>query len=115
MAGGSAIRGSRVGAGPMGEAERVMLHRDSMSPITVHRVMKPARIRGGCLDPGRLGLSAMRFAGESRFAESAAAAEDRAVQDTPGLRQGTPHRQRGGRHLDRGAARRSAPAAPAAK
>ena len=88
MAGGSAIRGSRVGAGPMGEAERGdAAPRLYVSYYCANGHETRPRIRRGCHDPRDLGLSAMRFAGQSRLAESTAAAEDRAVQDTSGLRQ----------------------------
>ena len=40
MAGGSAIRGSRVGAGPMGEAEREMQHHEFVYLSIAHMVMK---------------------------------------------------------------------------
>lgn len=40
MAGGSAIRGSRVGAGPMGEAERGDAAPRVRLSFTVHMVMK---------------------------------------------------------------------------
>ena len=50
--------------------------------------------------PDTLGLPAMRAAGQPRLAEPAAAAEDRAVQDPPGLRQGAAQRPGGRRHPD---------------
>jgi GNAT superfamily N-acetyltransferase len=46
----------------------------------------------------------MRLASQSRLPESTTTAEDRAVQDAFGLRQGAPHRQGGGRHPHRGTA-----------
>src|SRR5512133_3511135 len=48
-------------------------------------------------------------ASKPRLFESTAAAEDRAVQDPLGIRQGAPHRQGGRRHLDRGAPGTSRP------
>ena len=44
MAGGSAIRGSRVGAGPMGEAERERRPRESMSPSGVRTGTNPVQV-----------------------------------------------------------------------
>src|SRR5687768_4308772 len=46
----------------------------------------------------------MRLASEPRLPQSTSPAEDRAVQDPPRLRQGTPYRQGGGRHPHRGPA-----------
>ena len=69
MAGGSAIRGSRVGAGPMGEAER-----GDAAPAAVRllllcaRPRDPSGFRRGRAGPGDLGLPALRSAGEPRLA-----------------------------------------------
>ena len=104
MAGGSAIRGSRVGAGPMGEAERgeaAPRLRVSFWCANGHETRPTLRRRRR--GPRDLGLPAVRLAGQPRPGEPAGAAEDRAVQDAPGLREGAAQRRRRRGHPRRGA------------
>ena len=101
--GGNAIRGSRVGAGPMGEAERgEAAPRQRVVYFCSHEHESVVDVRGRGADPGLLGLPALRPAGQPGLREPAAAAEDRAVQDAPRLREGAPLRQGGRGHPRRG-------------
>ena len=77
------------------------------------RVGDHLRRRGA--DPGLLGLPAVRPAGEPGLREPAAAAEDRAVQDPPRLREGAALRQGGRGHPRRGDQARCGTAASAAR
>src|SRR6188508_647284 len=86
--GGNAIRGTRVGAGPMGEqdhgfhAERVAVsYWDALGNETVRYFAAgiPEEEIPDTIDSPHSGLR-----------------EDRAVQDAPRVREGAPHRGRGG-------------------
>ena len=91
MAGGSAIRGSRVGAGPMGENERgesAPRQRVSFFCANGHEVRPAFAIDAAVPDTWdcpRCGFPAGRESDDA--AERAA---QRAVQDAPGLREGAP-------------------------
>ncbi len=104
VAGGNAIRGSRVGAGPMGEAERgdaAPRHRVSFYCAHGHETHSELRRRGR--RPGDLGLPALRLPGRAATRRTRRRrAEDRALQDPPGLREGAALRRRRRRHPQRG-------------
>ena len=113
--GGNAIRGSRVGAGPMGEAERgEAAPRQNVTYFCSHehRTLIAFAVEATVPDTWdcpRCGLPASM---DSR--QPAAGPEDRALQDPPGLREGAPLRRRGQGHPQRGhrhPARRAARAA----
>src|ERR1700712_2426608 len=98
--GGSAIRGSRVGAGPMGEqdhghhAERIAVsYWDALGNETVRHFAAnlPAGEIPTTIDSPSSGLPA----GGDR-AHPARRRKDRAVQDAPRVREGAPHRRGGG-------------------
>ncbi len=108
--GGNAIRGTRVGAGPMGEqdhgfhADRVAIsYWDALGNETVRYFAAgiPEEEIPDTIDSPHSGPSR-----RARQGEPARAREDRAVQDAPRLREGASHRGRG-----RGPPRRRAPAA----
>lgn len=102
MVGGSAIRGSRVGAGPMGEAERGdAAPRLALPHFCANGHRDASGVCGGRRCAGHLGLPAMRASGQSRLGEPAATAQDPAVQDAPGLCEGASHRRRGCGHPGR--------------
>ncbi|MWK39132.1 RNA polymerase-binding protein RbpA [Actinomadura sp. J1-007] len=61
MGSGNAIRGSRVGAGPMGEAERGDAAPAYGSPSTVPTGTRPAQLRDGRRGPRHLGLPRCGF------------------------------------------------------
>ena len=106
--GGNAIRGSRVGAGPMGEAERgEAAPRQAVTYFCSHEHRSVVTFAVEADGPGLVGLPQVRPAGQPGLGEPAAGAEDRALQDPPGLREGAPLRRRGRRHP-----RRGPPAAP---
>ena len=101
--GGNAIRGSRVGAGPMGEAERgEAAPRQNVTFFcsNEHRTLIAFAVEAvvpETWDCPRCGLPA------SVDSENPPpGAEDRAVQDPPGLREGAPLRRRGEGHPQRG-------------
>ena len=72
--GGSAIRGSRVGAGPMGEAERgEAAPRQRVIYFCAHASRVGDHLRGRRGDPGLVGLPALRAAGEPGLGQPAAA------------------------------------------
>ena len=101
--GGNAIRGSRVGAGPMGEAERgEAAPRQNVTYFCSHehRTMMAFAVEAG--GPGHLGLPEVRSARQRGLRQPASGSQDRAVQDPPRLREGAPLRQGGGRHPRRG-------------
>ena len=106
MAGGNAIRGKRVGAGPMGEAERgeaaPRVH-ISFCCSNGHET-RPSFAEDRPGHPRAVGLPALRPAGRPRLGEPAAGAEDRALQDPPRLREGAPLRRGRRGHPRRGAA-----------
>ena len=86
MAGGSAIRGSRVGAGPMGEAERgeaAPRHQVSFWCAKGHEMRPSFATRPRSPRPGTAPGAA---AAAPRQGQPAGAAAQRAVQDPPGLR-----------------------------
>ena len=98
MASGNAIRGSRVGAGPMGEAERgesaprfrhLLLVRQRPRDQAQLRRGQPRCRRPRRWDCPRCGLPA----GQDRENPPHAAAH-RALQDAPRLREGAPQRRR---------------------
>ena len=101
--GGNAIRGSRVGAGPMGEAERgEAAPRQSVTYFCSHehRTLIAFAVEAAVPDTWdcpRCGLPASM---DSR--QPAPGPEDRALQDAPGLREGAPLRRRGQGHPRRG-------------
>ena len=91
--GGNAIRGSRVGAGPMGEAERgdtaprqriVYFCANGHETAVVFAVEAAIPEAWDC---PRCGLPT-----STDVEQPAAATEDRAVQDAPGLREGAAQR-----------------------
>ena len=99
--GGSAIRGSRVGAGPMGEAERgdtaprqriVFFCANGHETATVFAVEAAIPEAWDC---PRCGLPT-----STDVEQPAAAAEDRALQDAPGLREGAAQRAEAAEILD---------------
>ena len=97
VASGNAIRGSRVGAGPMGEAERgetAPRFRISYWCANGHETQPSFSEEAGVQPPGDLGLPALRLPGRPGPGEPAVAAAERAVQDAPGLREGAAQRRR---------------------
>ena len=100
--GGNAIRGSRVGAGPMGEAERGEAVPPGGHLLLLARPPLRGDLRRRGPGPRLMGLPALRPAREPRLGEPAAGPQDRALQDPPGLRQGAPLRRRGRDHPRRG-------------
>ncbi len=73
--GGNAIRGSRVGAGPMGEAERgEAAPRQRVVYFCAHEHESVITFAVEADDPRLLGLPALRPAGEPGLGEPAAAA-----------------------------------------
>ena len=99
-----AIRGSRIGAGPMGEAERgeaaprkSVTYFCSRDHETVLQFSIEAEVPDSW-DCPRCGMPA-----SVDEDESSDGAEDRAVQDAPRVREGTPVGRRGGRDPHRGA------------
>ncbi len=110
--GGNAIRGSRVGAGPMGEAERgEAAPRQNVTYFCSHEHRTLVAFAVEAQAPGHLGLPALRPAGEPGLRQPATAPEDRALQDAPRLREGAPLRRRGRRTSS---TRRSPPSATGA-
>ena len=102
--GGNAIRGSRVGAGPMGEAERgEAAPRQAVTYFCSHehRSVVTFAVEAQVPDSWDCPKCGLPASLDSR--EPAAGAEDRALQDAPGLREGAPLRRRGGGHPRRGA------------
>ena len=114
-AGGNAIRGSRVGAGPMGESERgerAPRIRIAFYCANGHETRPSfAEDAAGARD---LGLPALRLPGRHRPAQHAAAAAQRAVQDAPGLRARATQRRRRRGH-PAGGARQAAAVASASQ
>ena len=101
--GGNAIRGSRVGAGPMGEAERgEAAPRQNVTYFCSHEHRTLIAFAVEAHGPGHLGLPPLRPPGEPGLRQPAAGPEDRALQDPPGLREGAPLRRRGQGHPQRG-------------
>ena len=101
--GGNAIRGSRVGAGPMGEAERgEAAPRQAVTYFCSHEHRSVVTFSVEATVPGLVGLPQVRAARRPGRRERPAGAEDRAVQDPPRLREGAPLRHRGRRHPRRG-------------
>ena len=85
------------------------------SPISAPPGTRPGRPSRPTPRSPRLGLPALRDAGQPRLAESAAPAEDRAVQDAPRVREGTAQRPRGRRRSSARRCRRCATAGRAAR
>ena len=108
VASGNAIRGSRVGAGPMGEAERgesAPRLRISFWCSNGHET-QPS-FASDAQVPGHLGLPALWLPGRQGPGQPAGPAAHRAVQDPPRLRPGAAQRRR-----RRGDPRRGARQAP---
>ena len=114
--GGNAIRGSRVGAGPMGEAERgEAAPRQNITYFCSHEhrtliAFAVEAVVPETWDCPRCGLPASMDSDNPP-----AGAQDRALQDAPGLREGAPLRRRGPRHPRRGDRRPCASAASPAR
>ena len=101
--GGNAIRGSRVGAGPMGEAERgEAAPRQAVTYFCSHGHRCVITFAVEAVVPDDLGLPQVRPAGQPGLRQPAPGAQDRAVQDPPGLREGATLREGGRRHPRRG-------------
>ncbi len=108
--GGNAIRGSRVGAGPMGEAERgEAAPRQTVTYFCSHDHRSVVTFAIEAAVPELVGLPQVRPPGQPGQREPAPGAEDRALQDAPRLREGASQRDRGRRHPRRG---RRPPAQP---
>ena len=71
MAGGSAIRGSRVAAGRWGKPSAVTRLHDSMCPTSVRKERNHPAFGRGCVDSRQLGLPTLRSAIQSRFHQPA--------------------------------------------
>ena len=104
MAGGNAIRGSRVGAGPMGEKERgetAPRQRVSFFCANGHEV-RPAFAVDAAL-PDTWDCPKCGFPGRPGLGRAAERAAQRAVQDPPRVREGAPLGRRRRRPARRGA------------
>jgi hypothetical protein len=111
VASGSAIRGSRVGAGPMGEAERgdsAPRHRVVFWCANGHETRPSSPPRRPSPRPGTARAAASRPPGPRQPARGP---QDRAVQDPPGLREGAAQRRRRRGHPQRGAGQAPRPVA----
>ena len=105
MAGGSAIRGSRVGAGPMGEAERgEAAPRQRITYFCAHGHETAPMFALDAPIPDNWDCPRCGLPGQPGLRQPAAAAEGRAVQDPPRVREGAPVRRRGAGDPGRGAA-----------
>ena len=101
--GGNAIRGSRVGAGPMGEAERgEAAPRQNITYFCSHEHRTLIAFAVEATVPGHLGLPALRPPREHGLGQPTPGSQDRALQDPPRLREGAPLRRRGQGHPQRG-------------
>ncbi len=96
MASGNAIRGSRVGAGPMGEAERGDAAPASTSPTGAPTGTRPARAspRSRAWSSPRPGTARAAACPPGRTRTTRRPRRNRAVQDAPGLREGAAQRRR---------------------
>ena len=106
--GGNAIRGSRVGAGPMGEQDHGF-HADRIA-VSYWDALGNETVRYFAADlpdeeiPETIDCPYSGLPGRARQGEPAAVGQDGAVQDAPRLREGAPHRRRGRAASRRGAA-----------
>ncbi|CAA9302615.1 MAG: putative electron transport protein, partial [uncultured Friedmanniella sp.] len=101
-------RGGTDGRGRAGGHRTSALHLLLLRP----RARDTAGVRRRGHRAGDVGLPALRVDGQPGLAEPAAAHQDRAVQDAPGLREGASQRRRGRRHPERGAADAPRPSRP---
>ena len=109
--GGNAIRGSRVGAGPMGEAERgEAAPRQAVTYFCSHEHRSVVTFAVEAAVPDSWDCPRCGLPASLDSENPPPAAEDRAVQDPPGLREGAALRRGGRGHPRRGA--RHAPGAP---
>ena len=97
MASGNAIRGSRVGAGPMGEAERG----DSAPRLQIsywcangHETRPSFSEEAGAQPPEFWDCPRCGFPAGQDAANPPSAPPERALQDAPGLREGAAQRRR---------------------
>ena len=107
MAGGNAIRGSRVGAGPMGEAERgevaPRVH-ISFWCSNGHETRPSFAEEPGLAIPEQWDCPRCGLPGRARQGQPPGGAEGRALQDAPRVREGAPLRRGRRGHPRRGAA-----------
>ena len=109
----NAIRGTRVGAGPMGESERgETAPRSHISYYCANGHVTTPSFAAEADIPELLGLPPLRPAGRAGRREPARRAAHRAIQDAPGVREGAAQRRRRRRHPRGGAGQ--APGVPRA-